>query len=125
MFFVYGFILVQKLQLFLLLYIWGTRCNFSTFILLYAGLYTEGDEKMYTHFGRRYLFFEITIVAVAWSLESLASNPAARVLLPARSGILILVLGLSVCPLSVFCPVLSSAEAYHTFREARHCLVFC
>ena len=38
------------------------------------------------------------------------SRPA-RVRFPAESGILISVLGLSVCPLSVFCPVLSLAEA--------------
>ena len=49
--------------------------------------------------------------AVAWSVESLPSNPAARVRFPAGSGILISVLGLGVCPLSVFFPVLSSAEA--------------
>ena len=30
---------------------------------------------------------------------------------PAGSGILISVLGLGACPLSVFCPVLSAAEA--------------
>ena len=43
-------------------------------------------------------------VVVAWSVESLPSNPAG-------SGILISVRGLSVCPLSVLCPVLSPAEA--------------
>ena len=37
-------------------------------------------------------------VAVAWSVESLPSNPAARVPFPAGSGILISVLGLGVCP---------------------------
>ena len=46
----------------------------------------------------------IKSVAVVWSVESLPSNPAG-------SGILIYVLGLDVRPLSVFCPVLSSAEA--------------
>ena len=50
-------------------------------------------------------------VAVAWAVESLPSNPAARVRFPAGLGILISVLGLGVCPLPVFCPVLSSAEA--------------
>ena len=50
-------------------------------------------------------------VAVAWSVESLPSNPAARVRFSAGSRILIPVLGLGVCPLSVFCHVLSSAEA--------------
>ena len=50
-------------------------------------------------------------VAVAWSVEFLVSNLAARVRFPAGSGILISVLGLGVCPLSVFCPVLSSVEA--------------
>ena len=50
-------------------------------------------------------------IAVAWSVESVPSNPAARVRFPAGSGILIPILGLGVCPLSVFCPVLSPAEA--------------
>ena len=50
-------------------------------------------------------------VALAWSVESLPSNTAAWVRFPAESGILISVLGLGVCPLSVFCPVLSPAEA--------------
>ena len=50
-------------------------------------------------------------VAVAWSVECLPSNPAARVRFPAGSGILIAILGLGVCPLFVFCPVLSRAEA--------------
>ena len=50
-------------------------------------------------------------VAVEWSVESLPFNPAARVRFPAGSGILISVLELGVCYLSVFCPVLSSAEA--------------
>ena len=57
-------------------------------------------------------------VAMAWSLESLLSNPAARVRFPAArvriqtgSGILISVLGLGLCSLSVFYSVLSSAEA--------------
>ena len=49
-------------------------------------------------------------VAVAWSVESLPSNPLARVRFPAGSGILIPILGLGVCPFSVFCLVLSSAE---------------
>ena len=31
--------------------------------------------------------------------------------IPGGSGILISILGLGVCPLSMFCPVLSSAEA--------------
>ena len=50
-------------------------------------------------------------VAVVWSVDSLTSNPAARVRFQAGSGILISVLGLGGCPSSVFCPVLSSAEA--------------
>ena len=41
----------------------------------------------------------------------LPSNPAAWVRFPERSGILISDLGLSVCPLSVFCPVMCPAEA--------------
>ena len=44
---------------------------------------------------------------MAWSVESLPSNPAARVRFPAGSGILISVLGLGVCPLFVLsCVVL-------------------
>ena len=39
-----------------------------------------------------------TSVVVAWSVDSLPSNPAARVRFPAGSGILISVLGLGVCP---------------------------
>ena len=64
-------------------------------------------------FTGRYILREIyfyKFVAMAWSVESLPSNPAARVGFPAGTGILIYVLGLGVCPLSVFCPVLSSAE---------------
>ena len=78
------------------------------------------------------LSIKLGSVAVAWSVESLPFNPgarvrfpAARVRFPAGSGILISVLGLGVCPLSVLCPVLSSAEALtfdHTFREARPCV---
>ena len=54
-----------------------------------------------------HIFFIICVcksVTVAWSVESLPSNPAG-------SGILISVLGLSMCPLSVFCPVLPLAVA--------------
>ena len=40
-----------------------------------------------------------------------ASNPAARVRFAAGSGILIPILGLGACSLSVYCPVLSPAEA--------------
>ena len=47
---------------------------------------------------------------MAWSIESLPSNPVARGRFPAWSGILIPILGLGVCPLSVFCPVLSQAD---------------
>ena len=57
------------------------------------------------------LMYIYEFVAVAWSVESLLSNPAARVRFPAGSWILISVLGLDVCPLSVFCPLLFSAEA--------------
>ena len=46
-------------------------------------------------------------VAVAWSVEFLPSNPAARVRYPVGSGILISVLGLGVCPL---CSVLSCLQ---------------
>ena len=68
----------------------------------------------------------IISVAVAWSVEYLPSNPAARVRFPARSGNLISVLGLGVCP------VLSSAEALTVcWPHIRGgpplciCLVFC
>ena len=57
------------------------------------------------------MWFQVRSVAVVWPVESLPSNPAARVRFPAGSGILISVLGLGVCPFSLFCPVLSSAEA--------------
>ena len=50
-------------------------------------------------------------VAVAWSVESLPSNPAVRVRFPARSEIWISVLDLGVFPLPIFCSVLSPAEA--------------
>ena len=52
---------------------------------------------------------------VVSSLESLPSNPAARVRFPAGSGILISILGLGVCSLPLFCPVLCLADA----------LIFC
>ena len=55
------------------------------------------------------IYIKIESVAVAWSVESLPSNPVARVRFPPE--ILISVLELGVCPLSVFCSVLSSAEA--------------
>ena len=48
-------------------------------------------------------------VAVKWSVESLPSNPAAKIRLPARFGILICILGLGVYSLPVLCPVLSMA----------------
>ena len=73
----------------------------------------------------------IKSVAVAWSVESLPSNPAARVRFPSGSGILIPILGLGVCHLSVFCTVLSAAEALTLFWPLiqggtllRICLVF-
>ena len=52
-------------------------------------------------------------VAVAWSVESLPSNQAARVRFPAVPGILIPILELGVCPLC--CPLLSLAEALTLF----------
>ena len=48
-------------------------------------------------------------VAVAWSVDTLPSNPAARVRFPGESGILISILGLGVS--FVFCPVLSLVVA--------------
>ena len=60
---------------------------------------------------RNEYYYLIRSVAVAWSVESLPSNPAARVRFPAGSGILISVLDW-VCDLClVSCPVLSSAES--------------
>ena len=50
-------------------------------------------------------------VAVARSVESLPSNPAARVRFPTGVRNLNFCPGIGVCPLSGFCPVLSSAEA--------------
>ena len=55
-------------------------------------------------------------VAMAWSVESLPSNPAGRAQFLAESGILISILGLSVS--FVFCPVLSLAFC----REAHPCV---
>ena len=50
-------------------------------------------------------------VAMAWSVESLSSKPAAWVRFLAGSEILIFIRGLGVCPLFVLCPVLSLAVA--------------
>ena len=49
--------------------------------------------------------YKIMVVAVVWSVESLA----ARIRFPVGSEILISILGLCVCPLC--CPVLSPAVA--------------
>ena len=47
---------------------------------------------------------QVTSIALAWWLESLPSNPAARFRFPVGSGILIYNLALGVCPLySVLC----------------------
>ena len=48
---------------------------------------------------------------ISWYLESLPSNSVAQIRFPAGSKILISVLGLGVCPLPVFCLVLSLAMA--------------
>ena len=53
-------------------------------------------------------------VAVAWSIEPLPPNLAARVWFPEESGILISILG--QCVSSVFCPVFSLAACL-TFRS--------
>ena len=45
------------------------------------------------------------------SRRGVVGRVPARFRFPAGSGILIFVLGLGVCPLSVFCPVLSPADA--------------
>ena len=54
------------------------------------------------------------------------SNPAAQILFPAGPKIFSPILGLGVCPLSGFRPVLSLAVALtfadHTFSEARPCV---
>ena len=50
-------------------------------------------------------------VAVTWSLKSLTSYPAVRVRFLVGSGILIPILEKGICPLFVFCPVLSPAVA--------------
>ena len=49
--------------------------------------------------------------AVKWSVEFLPHNPAARVRFLERTEILVYIMGLGLCPLSVFCPVLSLAKA--------------
>ena len=62
---------------------------------------------------------------MAWSVESLPSNPLAWVRFPAGSGILISVLGLGMCPLcSVLCCLWRRSWHYadHTFREACPCV---
>ena len=46
-------------------------------------------------------------VAVAWSVESLPSNPEALVIFPAGSEILISILGLVVCPVLSLAVVLA------------------
>ena len=64
---------------------------------------------------------------MVWSVESLPSNPAARVRFLVGSGILMSVLGLVVCPLSVFCPVLSfggGPDIVLTTHSGRPALVY-
>ena len=67
-------------------------------------------------------FLKHSVVMACW-IKSLTSNMVARVRFPTCSEILISILGLSVCVLSVFCPVLSLAAARtppadDRFREA-------
>ena len=65
-------------------------------------------------------------VAVAWSVESLPSNPGVRVRFPAGSGILMSLLGLGgvLCLCSVLCCLRRRTWycADHTFRQARPCV---
>ena len=67
-----------------------------------------------------------SIVPVSWLVYIYGtynpSSPAAWVRFPAGSGILIPFLGLSVCPLSVYCPVLSSVVL--TTHSERPALVY-
>ena len=51
------------------------------------------------------------LLDVARTIEYLPSIPPVRVRFPVKSGILISILGRGVCPLFVFCPVLSLAVA--------------
>ena len=63
-------------------------------------------------------------VALAWLVELLPSNPAARARFRAKSENLTYILGLGVCVLYL-CPVpcrLRLAFVDHIFREARHCV---
>ena len=68
----------------------------------------------------------ILSVAVAWSVESLPSNPAARVRFPEGSGILISVLRLGVWPLSVLsCIVFGGGhDTVLTTHSGRPALVY-
>ena len=65
-------------------------------------------------------------VAVAWSVESLPSNPATRFRFPAGSGLLIFVLGLGVCPLCVLsCVVFGGGpDIVPTTHSGRPALVY-
>ena len=56
-------------------------------------------------------FVSIRRRGVVGRVPAFQPGAAARVRFPAGSGILISVLELGTCPLSVFCPVLPSAEA--------------
>ena len=79
--------------------------------------------------GKRQRFYPSIIAvirrrAVAWLVESLPSNPEARVRVPGGSGILIPILGLGV---SFVCVLFCLRRrlwhcADHTFSEARSCV---
>ena len=66
-----------------------------------------------TFFHNYHLLIKFTIRrrGVVGRVPAFQPGAVARVRFPARSGILISVLGLGVCPLSVFCPLLFPAKA--------------
>ena len=70
-------------------------------------------------------WFMTPLVAMAWSVVALPSNLVARVRFPAGSGILILILGLGVCPLcSVLCCLGGGPDIVLTTHSGRPALVY-